>query len=194
MSTPIWRRWRRAQGGLALILAVALMLALASPVRAAKPFYEPAYVNGTTVTINAIEVPQHAPLQAQADFYQVVYPTGWQSLTSSVPQCNPCDHEQDGIDATDFHDHVLDSRPSSPGHGEFSPLWHGFLVAPAYTGDATHDAALSAAYAAYLPVTSEAAVDALLSAPPLPDGSPLAVEIDSHSYFLCAVVNPHAAG
>ena len=34
MSTPVWRRWRRTQGGLALILAVALLLAPASPARA----------------------------------------------------------------------------------------------------------------------------------------------------------------
>jgi hypothetical protein len=43
----------------------------------AKPGYEPAYYNGTTVTINAIEVPQNkGPLEnAAAEFYQVVYPT-----------------------------------------------------------------------------------------------------------------------
>jgi len=159
---------------------------------AAKPGYEPAYVNGQTVTINAIEVPNKAPLQAQADFYEVVYPIGWESLGIGSPQCAPCDHEGNGIDFTDFHDHILDSMPSSPGHGEYSPLWHVFLVLPAYNGDATHDAAVTAAYAAHIPTTSEEAVDELLEAT-LPDGSPVAIEIDTHFYFICAVVGTNAA-
>ncbi len=159
---------------------------------AATPLYEPAYVNGQTVTINAIEVPNKAPLQAQADLYEVVYPIGWQTLGLSAPQCNPCDHEVNGIDFTDFHDHVLDSVPGWPGHGEFSPLWHVFVVVPAYTGDPTHDAAVSAAYASYLPATSEEAVDTLLAAH-LADGSPIAVEIDTHFYFLCSVVSANTA-
>src|SRR4051812_6473574 len=99
----------------------------------AQPGYEPAYVNGKTVTINAIEVPQRAPERAQADFYETVYPIGWQQLGLAPPQCNPCDHEGNGIDFTDFHDHVLDSMPSAPGHGEYSPLWHVYLEIPAYT-------------------------------------------------------------
>ena len=96
------------------------------------------------------------------------------------------------MDFIDFHDHVLDSMPGNPGHGEFSPLWHVFLVIPAYNGNAAHDDAVGAAYAAALPTTSEAAVDALL-AKTLGDGSPVAVEIDTHFYFLCAVVSPTAA-
>jgi hypothetical protein len=178
---------------LIFVAAGVALLALASPAAAGKPGYEPAYYGGTTVTINAIEVPQKAPLQAQADFYEVVYPIGWQSLSLAPPQCNPCDHEGNGIDFTDFHDHILDSIPSSPGHGEFSPLWHVFVVLPAYTGDPAHDTLVSAAYATHIPTTSEAAVDALVAAT-LPDGSPVAVEIDTHFYFVCAVVSPHAAG
>ena len=166
---------------------------------AAQPGYEPAYVNGRTVTINAIDVPNHAPLQAQADFYEVVYPfypIGWKALGLAPPQCNPCDHDQNGIDPEDFHDHILDSMPSSPGHGEFSPLWHVFVVLPAYSfitgGDPANDFAVNQAYASHIPTTSEAAVDNLLDAT-LPNGAPVAVEIDTHFYFLCAVVNPHAA-
>ena len=159
---------------------------------AGPPEYEPAYVGGRTVTINAIEVPNVAPLQAQADFYEVVYPIGWESLGLSAPQCNPCDHEGNGIDFTDFHDHVLDSTPGWPGHGEFSPLWHVFVVVPAYTGDPVHDAAVTAAYAAQLPVTSEEDVDALLDTH-LADGSPVAIEIDTNFYFLCSVVSANAA-
>ncbi len=157
-----------------------------------RPFYESAYVNGMTVTINAIEVQQKAPLQAQADFHEVVYPIGWQSMNIGTPQCNPCDHEGNGIDFTDFHDHILDSMPSSPGHGEYSPLWHVFVVLPAYNGDLTHDAAVNAAYATHIPTKSEVAVDSLV-AQTLSDGSPVAIMIDTHFYFLCAVVNAHAA-
>jgi hypothetical protein len=158
----------------------------------AKPGYEPAYYGGGTVTINAIELAQNAPLQAQADFYEVVYPNGWQSLHLGPPQCNPCDHEGNGIDAADFHDHILDSIPSDPGHGEFRTLWHVFVVVPAYNGNPTHDALVTAAYAPHIPTKSEAAVDALVASK-LADGSPVAIEIDTHFYFLCAVVNSHAA-
>jgi hypothetical protein len=171
-------------------------LVLVSGVSASQPEYEQAYINGRTVTINAIEVSQNAPHQAQADFYLVVYPIGWEGLGVAPPQCNPCDHEGDGIDFFDFHDHVLDSVPSDPGHGEFRTLWHVFGVAPAYSfftgGDPANDDAVAAAYASHLPAKSEAAVDALVDAT-LPDGSPVAIEVDTGFYFLCAVVNRHAA-
>jgi hypothetical protein len=65
-------------------------------------------------------------------------------------------------------------------------------VVPAYGPDAAHNAQVSAAYAQHLPATSEAAVDDLLAAR-LPDGSPLAVEVDTDFYFLCSVVSPNAA-
>ena len=161
------------------------------------PGYENAYVGGNTVTINAIEVPNHAPYTAQADFYEVVYPINWQQLGLPAPQCNPCDHDGQGIDFLDYHDHVLDSMPSNPGHGNYTPLWHVFVVVPAYSfltgGDPANDAAIGAAYGAQLPAKSETAVDALLAST-LPDGvTPIAVEIDTEFYFLCAVVNAHAA-
>ena len=190
------RQNRKQLVPLFLLLAVIPSLTLVSGVFAGKPEYESAYVNGKTVTINAIEVSQNAPAQAQADFYLVVYPIGWEGLGVAPPQCNPCDHEGEGISFDDFHDHVLDSMPSDPGHGEFRTLWHVFAVAPAYSfltgGDPANDAAVGAAYASHLPAKSEAAVDALLGLT-LPDGSPIAIEIDTDSYFLCAVVNPRAA-
>jgi hypothetical protein len=178
---------------LALII---LALVLVGGVSAGQPEYEPAYINGKTVTINAIEVSQNAPAEAQADLYLVVYPIGWESLGVASPQCNPCDHGGDGITFDDFHDHVLDSVPSDPGHGEFRTLWHVFAVAPAYSfitgGDPANDDAIAAAYASHLPAKSESAVDALVDST-LPDGTPVAVEIDTDSYFLCAVVNRKAA-
>jgi hypothetical protein len=173
-----------------------LLLFLGGFSYAQPPGYEQAYVGGRTVTINAIDVPNHVPIKAQADFYQVVYPINWHELGLAPPQCNPCDHDGNGIDFIDFHDHVLDSMPSKPGGGEFSPLWHVNLVVPAYSfltgGDPANDDAIGAAYATHLPAKSETAVDALLSAT-LPDGSPVAIEIDTGFYFLCAVVNNHAA-
>jgi len=178
------------------LLLVTFSLMLGNSVSGGQPEYEAAYFNDKTVTINAIEVSQNAPLQAQADLYLVVYPIDWQALGVDPPQCNPCDHGGDGIGFDDFHDHVLDSIPSNPGHGEFRTLWHVFAVAPAYSfitgGDPANDDAVGAAYATHLPATSEAAVDALVDAK-LPDGTPVAVEIDTESYFLCAVVNQHTA-
>ena len=177
------------------LVVVILGLLLVSGVSADQPDYEPAYFNGKTVTINAIELPQHAPLQAQADLYLVVYPIDWEELGVAAPQCNPCDHGEDGIGFDDFHDHVLDSIPSDPGHGEFRTLWHVFAVVPAYSfitgGDPANDDAVAAAYASHLPAKSEAAVDDLVDST-LPDGSPVAVEIDTDFYFLCAVVNRRA--
>src|SRR6266478_4535551 len=185
----------RIAPGLSLALII-LALVLVSGASASKPEYEPAYINGKTVTINAIEVSQNAPPQAQADLYLVIYPLGWEELGVAPPQCNPCDHGGDGIGFDDFHDHVLDSVPADPGHGEFRTLWHVFAVAPAYSfitgGDPANDDAVGAAYASHLPAKSEAAVDALLALT-LPNGSPVAVEIDTESYFLCAVVNRRAA-
>jgi hypothetical protein len=178
------------------LLLVMLSLTLVSGVFAGEPEYELAYVNGKTVTMNAIEVSQNAPAPAQADLYLVIYPIGWEGLGLDPPQCNPCDHEGEGISFDDFHDHVLDSMPADPGHGEFRTLWHVFAVLPAYSfitgGDPANDDAIAAAYASHLPAKSEAAVDALLGAT-LPDGSPVAIEFDTDSYFLCSVVNSHAA-
>ncbi len=157
-----------------------------------RPGYEEAFANGQTYLINAIEVPGRAPEQAQADFYEVVYPQGWESLGIGTPQCNPCDHEGNGIDPTDYHDHILDSVPSAPGGNEYKAPWHVYVVVPVYNGDTTHDAAVTAAYAAHIPTKSEDAVNDLL-ADTLPDHSPIAVKIDTDFYFLCAVVSPHAA-
>jgi len=162
------------------------------------PGYEPAYVNDTTVTINAIEVRQNPTQHAQADFYEVVYPfdpTTGQELPNfwpSTPQCNPCDHQGNGVTPDDFHDHVLDSQPSNPGHGEYNALWHVYLIMPNYTSNAAHNTAVNAALQSMLPARSETAVDALLSTQV--DGVPLAIEIDTNFYFICAVVSEHAGG
>jgi len=143
-----------------------------------KPQYELAYYNGTIVTMNHIELPQNAGVleHAAADLYAVIYPAN-HLLWPSPPLCNPCVHNGNPI----FHDHVLDSIPSDPGHGEFNPLWHVFVIRPANALPATQ-----AAYAARLPMKSEADVDAAIAAG-------VAVETDTHSYFLCSIVNANAA-
>ena len=149
-----------------------------SAVDSGQPDYERAYYNGTIVTMNHIEVHQSAGAleHAAADLYAVIYPTN-HALWPSPPLCNPCVHNGNPI----FHDHVLDSIPSSPGHGEFNPLWHVFVIRPANSTAATQ-----AAYAARLPMTSEAAVDAAIAAG-------VAIEVDTHAYFICSIVNEHAA-
>jgi hypothetical protein len=147
-----------------------------------RPEYELAYYNGTIVTMNHIEVPQNpgALAHAAADLYAVFYPAN-HALWPVLPLCNPCDHPGPPGDARNYHDHVLDSIPSDPGHGEFNALWHVFAIRPANSLPAT-----VAAYAARLPMTSEAAVDAAIAAG-------VAQEIDTGSYFLCSIVNAHAA-
>ena len=147
-----------------------------------RPEYELAYYNGTIVTMNHISVPQnpHALAHAAADLYAVFYPAN-HALWPSPPLCNPCDHPGIGNDPRNYHDHVLDSIPSDPGHGEFNALWHVFAVMPVNSLPATQ-----LAYAARLPMTSEAAVDAAIAAG-------VAREVDTGSYFLCSIVNAHAA-
>ena len=178
-----------AQGTASSMLSAPGAVPLAARPAPGKPGYEPAYEDGRVLTINAIEVPGKAPAQAQADFYEVIYPTNWQALGIPAPQCNPCDHDGNGIDALDYHDHVLDSSPGDP---EYRAPWHVYAVVPAYSGDPTHDAAIDALYKAHLPLMSEQAVLDFAQMT-LPDHSPVAIKIDTNFYFLCAVVNPHAA-
>ena len=162
------------------------MIAAASDVAlqaaSGQPEYELAYYNGTIVTMNHISVPQNpnALAHAAADLYAVFYPAN-HALWPAPPLCNPCDHPGPPGDPRNYHDHVLDSIPSDPGHGEFNALWHVFLIRPANSLPATQ-----AAYAARLPMTSEAAVDAAIAAG-------VAQEIDTGGYFLCSIVNAHAA-
>jgi hypothetical protein len=147
-----------------------------------RPHYELAYYNGAIVTMNHISVPQNpgALAHAAADLYAVFYPAN-HALWPALPLCNPCDHPGAANDPRRYHDHVLDSIPSDPGHGEFNALWHVFAILPANS-----TAAAQAAFAARLPMTSEAAVDAAIAAG-------VAREVDTGSYFLCSIVNAHAA-
>lgn len=178
---------------LSLLATIIGTLASHGPVVAAKPSYHDAFVDNRRVVIDFIDVAKHVRQESQARFYQVVYPIGWASLGVSQPQCNPCDQldtTADGIDFTDFHDNVLDSIPS--GAGTYNPLRHVFMVVPAYSfitgGNPANDAAVTAAYASHIPTMSEAAVNSLLD-DTLPDGSPVAIEIDTALYLHCSIVN-----
>lgn len=185
-------RIRYITGTFAVLLAAISCLIFSGASFAGKPEYELAYVNGRTVTINAIFVRnQNVPPSAQADFYFVVYPIGWETMNIGTPICNPCDHEGDGVDFIDFHDHVLDSMPADPGHGEFSPLWHVFLVIPNYNNDIGHDTLVNSIYASHIPAKSDAAVTSLVAAR-LPDGSPATMVVDTDFYFICSVVSANA--
>jgi hypothetical protein len=181
-----------ARGILGIIAAVGLS---AVPAVAGPPVFEPAYANGQTVIISVGDAvdphPGHVPGQAQNEYFEVIYPIGWEQLVQHVPQCNPCDHGGDGDDPFDYHDHVFAGEPGDPGNGVYGPLWRLSFVVPAYTQDETHNAAVSVAYAAHLPVTSAAAVQALLAAI-LPDGSPIAEWFDVDFVFRAAIVNANA--
>lgn len=164
------------------VLVASLLAATLLPATIASaggpPGYEEAYYNGQTVTINAIDVHQNPRVleHASADLYEVVY--NQDALNDGkVPQCNPCDHAGDGPTPDDFHDHVLDSTPSSPGHGEYRVPWHVYLIMP--------KPGMDSQYAALLPLDSEAKIDQAVA-------GGVALKIDTNFYFLCAVVSPHA--
>ena len=147
-----------------------------------QPEYEHAYYNGTIVTMNHITVPQNpnALAHAAADLYAVFYPANHALWPPGVfPLCNPCDHPGPAGDPRNYHDHVLDSIPSDPGHGEFNALWHVFAITPLNSSQ-------TAAFAALLPMTSEHEIDDAIAAG-------VAREVDTHGYFLCSIVNAHAA-
>ena len=76
--------------------------------------------------------------------------------------------------------------PGSGAAGEFSPLWHVFLIVPACSGQRDHDAQITAVYAQHSSRERSPASR-------LPDGSPVASKIDAHFYFICSVVNSNAA-
>jgi len=154
-----------------------------------RPERELGYYNGQELQFSAdLSIPQRVPPRVQGNVFLVVYPIGFQQLGLDPPQCNPCDHLGDGITFDDFHDHVLDSAPTVPG---YTALKHVSAVLPNYSflsggNNPARDEAISAAYAAHLPATSEEAVDDLLNST-APDGSPLAIRSDLGIYIRLSV-------
>lgn len=177
---------------LSILAVLSLLLSPGTAADAAQRIYEEGYVNGHIITISAMDpFPGKLPQEALSDYFEVIYPIGWQSLTGE-PLCNPCDHGGDGDDYFDYHDHVFAAEPANPGGGEYTALWLLHFVVPAYTGNAALDAEISTAYAAYLPVKSVAEIQILLAVT-LPDGSPIAMQIDTDYAFLVAIVDSNAA-
>ena len=153
------------------------------------PDHEIGYFEGNEYNFTAADwLPQHAIEDVQNKIYVVAYPIGWEGLGLSAPFCNPCDHGGNGVDFTDFHDHVLDSIPTRPG---YTALRHVYVVLPNYSflagiNDPSRDKSVSTEYAAHFPVRSEAAVNELLNSTAT-DDSPLAVMIDAGFYIRVSV-------
>ena len=174
------------------VAALLLWSSGSSSAFAAPPGHEHGYANGQTVTISVKDPhPGQAAAQAQHEYFEVIYPVGWESLGLS-PLCVECDHLGDGDDWYDYHDHVFSGAPSQPGKEGYAPLWQLNLVTPAYNGDLEHDALVTEVYATFLPAKSSDEVAALLDAT-LDDGSPVAALEVTDYVFLAAIVNAKAA-
>lgn len=140
---------------------------------------QPAYADGRLVSYRpAFDAPAGA---TAATLYEVEYPAAWWTVLAR-PLCSYCDHLGDGRNAWDFHDHVLDRRPSAAANRAGTVYWRVVHVRPAYTGKAGHDAAVTKAYAAQLPAQSGRVVRRLL-ATRLPNGSAVAVPVDTGFVF-----------
>jgi hypothetical protein len=183
---------------IATIPAALLAVLSMSPAHEGKRAFEPAFANGHLVTISVKDpFPGTVARAAQGDYFEVIYPLGWSALTQSVPQCNPCDHGGDGDDMHDYHDHVFGGEPSQPGAGAYKPIWRLSLVVPAYIvypkteQDLQHNAAVSAAYAKWLPIKSADAVRQLLAAK-LGNGVPIAELLETDYVFQAAFVSANA--
>jgi hypothetical protein len=156
------------------------------------PDHETMWYNGQTVSITASDwLPNRAPLTVQNNVYVVVYPIGWEDMGIGTPQCNPCDHAGNGLGFDDFHDHVLDSIPGVVG---YTGLRHVNVILPNYSflagiNDPVRDAAISAAYANHIPTTTVEDVNDLLNST-APDGSPLAIMVDTGFYIRLSVSVP----
>ncbi len=147
---------------------------------------QPGYLDGRTVVYRPAAVPQSPAPARQLPLYEVEYPTGWRVLTAR-PQCTYCDHNGDGRNAWDYHDHVLARRPRPDDNRRGEVYWHVFHVRPAYTGDAAHDHDVSVAYAAHLPTRSRREVERLLSRR-MADDSPVATTVDTGFFFQGPIV------
>lgn len=185
------KRLRLIVLGVALITLLSFNVVAAAIDRPTELAFEGAYADGGLVTIG-ITAPtlSSEPLESQFTLFLVVYPNGFQSLGIGPPLCNPCDHGGNGIDPTDFHDHVLSGLPQNHAGGPHDPIFHLFQVLPAYTGAGAHDASVTAAYAGHLPAKSNATVAALLTAR-LNDGSAVATISDLNLQLSAPVIREH---
>lgn len=184
----------RSLGALFLALAATLALAGAPPttqredaetptaVDYAHERFQPAYAEGRLVQFE-----QRGPAPEGVDerdvqiLYEIEYPTGWAERLAR-PLCTYCDHNGDGENAWDYHDHVLADLPSEAQNAAGEVHWHVHHVLPAYTRDATRDAEVTAAYVEKLPAQSSEAVRDLINTT-LADGTPIAEVVDTNYVF-----------
>lgn len=148
--------------------------------------FQPGYLRGRTVIYQPSSAPQEPVPDTLLTLYEVEYPTGWQDLTAR-PLCTYCDHNGNGQDAWDYHDHVMADRPARADNAAGEVYWSVEHVRPAATGDAGRDAEVARAYADLLPARSEREVRALLGAT-LEDGTPLAEVVDTGFFFRGPIV------
>jgi hypothetical protein len=140
--------------------------------------FQPGYLDGRAVVYRP---GAPAPDAQILPLYQVRYPDRWWERTAR-PQCDYCDHAGDGADASDFHDHLLGRRPDPAANAAGRVTWQVSDVVPGYTGEARTDAAVTEAYAAYLPVRSIRELRRLLAARTA-DGTAVARVVDTGIVF-----------
>jgi len=151
--------------------------------------FQPAYLAGRVVQFE-----QRGPSPDGMDqsdiqvLYEVEYPNGWRERLAR-PLCTYCDHNGDGENAWDYHDHVLDALPDREQNDAGEVYWHVLHVLPAYIGEPSKDAEISAAYAEKLPAQSGEAVRDLIGST-LADGTPIAEVIDTHYVFTAPLIRP----
>lgn len=144
--------------GLALLLALGWLTAVAPAARAAGPCAETAYANGQQYCIfvpKVIASPSAGLLAAAQPLYIAAYfplPAGCDTGTPStcgpetlpsgyMPLCNPCFHGG-ALNAFPYHDHVLEGAPGFGNSGTANAMvgpWVLILVAyqPAYSNGAS---------------------------------------------------------
>lgn len=146
------RRPRRAAGraalGLALLVAMGVLSAIAPAARAVGPCTETAYANGQQfcifvtkiiatpsagllATAEPIYIAAYSPLPAGCDTTNPAT-CGPETLPSGyVPLCDPCFHGG-ALDAFPYHDHVMEGAPGFGNHGTADGMkgpWILILVA-----------------------------------------------------------------
>lgn len=149
--------------------------------------FQPAYADGRIVHFE-----QRGPAAEDVDpdsvtmLYEVEYPTGWQALLAR-PLCNYCDHNGDGENAWDYHDHVLDDLPTRKANAAGDVHWQVMHVLPDYGDDEAINAEITNAYADLLPVQSGDDVRRLLDAT-LDDATAIATAIDTQYIFTAPLI------
>ncbi len=152
------RTTARAALGLALLLALGVLAAIAPSARAAGPCAETAYANGELFCIFVTKIvanPSDGLLATAEPIYIAAYsplPVGCDTTNPSTcgpetlplgyaPLCNPCFHGG-GLNALPYHDHVMEGAPGFGNEGTADGMkgpWVLILVAydPAYSNQAS---------------------------------------------------------